>query len=713
MKENLSALFSPKSVVVVGASHDVGSVGNDVVKNLLEGGFSGDIFLVNPKGGELFGKRVYANISEISENIDLAVIITPAYIVPNVLRECAEKSVRAAIVISAGFRETGNGELEEEIIAIAQESHIALLGPNCLGISIPRIGLNASFAPIIPKRGNVAFLSQSGALCASVLDWAREYEIGFSAFVSTGNKAALAERELLEYVLQDEQTDVIALYVEDMRDTEELISFLRSTTVERKPIIVLKSGATDAGKQASSSHTGALAGTNEGYDALFRQSGMIRVKDTRELFLAIRGFSSLGTNRSVKRIAVITNAGGPGVLVADAISEHRLQLAELSETSKSHLAASLPAAASVANPVDVLGDADAKRYEIAIETLSHDDGVDAILVVLTPQTMTEVSKTARVIADASRVSRKPIFVAFLGADLVEEGMQILQESSVPACDHPHDAVFALSVIEKYRKRLAVLSNSSAVTTIPSEASFETLFGDAIEQVNRRLSEFCAESVFAIGETQTLPILSLFGLRTLRTEIATTANEAKRIAESIDKPVALKIVSPDILHKSDVGGVSLDILPENVESAYETMCSEVVRRAPKARIEGIAVVEMAPKEGVLMTLGMKRDTALGPVVMVGLGGIYVETLRDTAFGILPLTREDALEMVQSLRSYPILAGARGQGELDVDAFADVIVLVANISRAIPSIVELDINPLLVLPKGDGVIALDGRMVLEKL
>ena len=697
-------------MAVVGASHDAGSVGNDVAKNILEGGFEGEVFFVNPKGGELFGKNVSASIAEIARPVDLAVIITPAKVVPDVLRECGKRGVVAAIVISAGFRESGHGELEEEIVRIAEEYGIALLGPNCLGILVPGIALNASFAPLMPTSGSVAFLSQSGALCASVLDWAREYGMGFSAFVSTGNKAAVAERELLEYFLQDESTSAIAMYVEDLRETQELVTLLQTKNIRNKPVIVLKSGTTDEGRQASASHTGALAGSDEAYEALFRQAGIIRVRDTRELFLAIRTFSVFAGNESaVSRAAVVTNAGGPGVLATDALAEAGLALANLSEDAQETLRSKLPAAASVANPVDVLGDADAGRYEDALSVLLADNSTDAILVVLTPQTMTETVETAKVIASAKEKTKKPIVTAFLGAGLVRKGVETLRRGGVLTFGHPRDAVSSLSMLS--RRGDGKPNGDVSDTHARDRGRFENEHEAELEDVRGRVSSYRGRGISEIGETKALPILEQFGFRTLRTEVASSAQEAREFAEFMGEKVVLKIVSPDILHKSDVGGVRVGVVAESIEEAYEGLLVDVAKRAPEANIEGVAVVEMAPESGSQMVLGMKRDGALGPVVMAGLGGIYVETIRDVAFGVLPLTKSDAMAMIRSLRTFPMLDGARGGRKLDIEAFAEAIVRMAELSRAVPEIVEIDINPLLVLPEGEGILALDGRMAFS--
>ena len=704
MREYIEKMLCPESIVVIGASGEEGSVGNDIAKNIVEGSYQGKVFLVNPKIKTLFGKTVYADIDDVPETADLALIIVPAKIVPDVLVQCGEKGIRSVIVISAGFREAGNVAREEDVVEIAHKYGMALLGPNCLGILNPHIQLNASFAPLTPKGGNIAFLSQSGALCASVLDWAKEHGVGFSKFISTGNKAVLDERVLLEYLIEDEKTDVIALYIEDLRQTDRLIDLLQ-TSGRKKPVIVLKSGKTKEGSRASASHTGALAGSDEAYDALFRQSGIIRVSGTQELFWAMEAFSLYGENYAENGAVVITNAGGPGVLATDALSECGVVMRDLSLELKNEMRSFFPPAASVNNPIDVLGDAHADRYEKALDCALRDDSVQAVCIILTPQTMTEVTKTAQIIAEKSQTTRKIILPVFMGDELVHEGVSLLKEVGLYVAGHPNEAGFVLGLFEKRRKFL----QKSFFQEKTKEAYFSS---ETVEDFRLSLNGFGERGITEIPEAYASPFLEKLGFQTLRSKTVTTSQDALLFAQEIGEKIVLKIVSPDILHKSDVGGVRVGVSLENVVKEFESMGETVRFRAPHAKIEGIMVMEMAPERGLHMVVGAKRDDALGPILMVGLGGVYVEVFRDVSFGVLPLYRHDAQEMISNLRSFPILNGARGGDVLDTNALIDVLLSVASMMELFPEIRELDINPLLVREKGKGCILLDSRLVLFK-
>lgn len=696
-------LFHPQSIAIIGASSHRGNVGNDVLKNIVESGFQGEIFPINPKVKELYGKKVYSDIGEVTSPIDLAIIIIPAKMVNDVLKQCGEKNISSVIVISAGFREAGNAFLEREIIQTAKKYHIELLGPNCLGIINPHISLNASFAPITPQKGNVAFLSQSGALCASILDWAQEENIGFSKFISTGNKAVIDEYALLEYLMRDEHTDVIALYIEDLQNAREMMEFLRKI-VKKKPIIVLKSGKTDEGLQASASHTGALAGSDDVYNAVFRQSGIIRVSDTQELFLAIKTFSLYAHYiPEGKNVAVITNAGGPGVLLTDDIAQRGLRLAVFSEETRNAFSEGLPSASNISNPVDVLGDALADRYALALEKTLADSFVHMNIVLLTPQTMTEVEKTAQSVVEAFKMNSKPIVAIFMGGDLVTPGIEILQKQGVLVARHPHEGSFMLSLLYQWKE----ICHRHKYTSYIHE--------DVQEEGRKRVREIIENArlkkITGLPEAYALPLFEGFGFKTLISHLAKNAQEAKHYAQEIEGSVVLKIVSSDILHKTDVGGIRVGVSWENVETEYEEMMVRVLKNAPGARIDGVMIVQMAPQEGVQMVVGAKRDPVLGSMVMVGLGGIYVEILKDVSFGVTPFGYEDALFMIRSLRTFPLLDGVRGGQKLDTDALIQSILLVGMIMEEVPEIQELDINPLLVLPQGEGTIAMDGRISLS--
>ncbi len=701
-RKNLETLFSPKSVAVIGASTEPGSVGNDIAKNLIESTYGGEVFPVNPKTDTLFGRRCYASIGDIAETPDLAIIIVPARIVPEVLRETAEKGTRAAIVISAGFKETGEEglALETELAAIASEYGIALLGPNCLGFLHPKLNLNASFAPILPTEGGNAFFSQSGALCTAILDLSRE-RIGFSKFVSTGNKATIDERDLLSYFAADEETKTISFYSENLSDAPGIVDLGRGilSRAEPKPIIALKSGRTDSGMKASSSHTGALAGSDVSYTALFRQARMIRADSLRGLLDTVSLFSE---NRvpDGNRVAIITNAGGPGVLAADAAAAAGLALAKISPETKTALRGMLPKAASAENPVDVLGDAKSDRYRFALEHVAKEEGVDSILVILTPQSMTEAEETARAIVDTKRGSGKPVVAVFAGTALLQKGAAILREAGVSVFSYPEEAAQALGNLSQVAKwRASSFSPKSEFTDIDTAKAKEVI------------TRAYAEERTMLYEREAYEVLDAYGFPLLKSRYVKSAEEAARAALEIGAPVALKIVSPDIIHKTESGGVILGVKPEEAEESYEKLLRQVRMKAPEARLEGAMVIEMAHSGGKELILGLKKEPGLGTVIVAGLGGIYTEMFKDASFRFVPIVKEDAEEMLGELRSASLLSGVRGETGIDKDHLISLLERLSKLAEDFPEIRELDINPLTVFPDSENFRVIDARIAIE--
>jgi len=698
---NLKPLFYPRSIAVIGASSQVGSVGNDLVKNLVKQGFEGDIFPVNPKKGQLYGLKVRSSLAEITAPIDLVVVAVPAKIVPQILREAGAKKIKAAIVISAGFKESGHSELEAEVAQIARDHDLALIGPNCLGLIHAQQKLNASFAPLMPAAGEIAFISQSGAICASVLDYARERSLGFSKFVSVGNKAVIGELELLRYLYTDPETKVILLYVEQLTQIPELITVAQEITQHHtpKPIIILKSGRTAAGSQASQSHTGALSGSDTAYDALFAQTGIIRAESISELFDFAECFVH---NRQLKnnRVAILTNAGGPGVLTTDALMTDELKLAKLSPETESKLRAFLPAAASVKNPIDILGDANADRYEQALKLLLADPAIDGVIVILTPQSMTEVEATARAIARLKKLSKKPLVVSFMGQKLVESGLKILHQERVATTMFPEPAAKVFGALNTFREWLK-----------PANRHTFRFRNVHPERVDRWLKKYTPDQPRLLSPDLTRSLLKAYGLPVLQRQVVTSLVEAEAVAKRIDAPLVLKIVSPDISHKTDAGGVKLNVAPNKIRAAYQELLMTVKARRPFAQITGVEIMELVTKPGLEIILGVTTDPQVGKLILVGLGGIYTEALQDTAWGVAPLTHSDAERMVDSLKAAQILAGARGQTPLDRE---DLIACLGRLSQLItrfPQIKEIDINPLKVLAKGQGSVILDARVILE--
>lgn len=699
---NLDSVFYPKSIAIVGASTRPGHVGNDVVKNLVQQGFQGKIFPVNPKTDELFGLRCFPNLTAIGQTVELAIIAVPALSVPAVLEECGALKVRGAIVISAGFKEAGNAELEAQIASICLKHGIALIGPNCLGAINPEIQMNASFAMVMPHPGSVAFISQSGALCTAVLDRANKIGIGFSKFVSVGNKAVVNELALFKYLQSDPQTKAIALYVEQLADAHRLIAAAKAITQSHKdpkPILVLKAGKSAAGASASASHTGALAGNDDAYDALFRQSGILRVRGIAELFDLIQAFGNNVLPQG-RRVAIITNAGGPGVLTTDAVVEQGMTLAKLEPKTIEALKAALPPAAGTSNPVDVLGDAKADRYEAALRLVSQDPNVDSLVVILTPQSMTEFEATAAAVVATHEASDKPIMVSFMGDSTVKASIAVLRKGGVASFSFPEKAVESLRRLCDFREW-----NQAKDVEVPFYSDVDH---EAVAQIFEK-AKVAGKTSFP--EAEALEILSHYRFPLLKRQVAHDADEASRIGKSIGKPMAMKIVSQDILHKTDAGGISLNVSPAEAGAAYEAMVKRVSAKLPKAKIEGVLLMEMAPQGGLELILGANRDPQFGSLIMYGMGGIYVEALKDVTFGLAPLTLHDAKAMMGLVRCKALYPGIRGGAPLDQEKVLETLGRLSQLLTDFPQIKELDINPLLMLPTGEGARVLDARILID--
>lgn len=698
---SFQSLFYPHAIAVIGASRKEKTVGNDVVKNLVQQGYAGGIYPVNPSAEELYGKKVYAKLSDIPESIDLAVIAVPAKFVPQVVREAAAQGARAAVVISAGFKEIGNSALEQELAQVCAECDVSLVGPNCLGVINSEIKMNASFAATMPDVGNVAFVSQSGALCTAVLDYAKELGIGFSKFISIGNKADVDELKLIQHLAEDPKTSVIALYVEQLTEATKLINVIRATTKGRqqKPIIMIKSGRTAAGASAVASHTGSLSGGDAAYDALFNQSGVIRAKTISELFEFAKIFSK-NKLQKLEKVAIITNAGGPGVLTTDEVTDNGLQLAVLSDETQAALREVLPPAASVKNPIDVLGDAVSERYEQALKLVERDENVDGMIVVLTPQSMTEVEATATAIIQLRKTSGKPIAVSFMGHEIVKPGVDLMKQAGIVTTHFPEQAAKAMAVFSQFYRWSQV--NEGTVKR----------FNDVDTQlVHDLFAKAKATGQTSFPEAQALEILEAYRFPLLKSHRARSVTEAVAVLKGDDRSYAMKIVSPDILHKSDVGGVMLHVTAQSVEKKYQEMMQTVRSHKPDARLEGVLLMEMAPQSGIELILGVNQVPGLGTMIMFGLGGIYVEVFKDVNFAFAPVTESDARSLISKLRSSALFAGVRGQAPIDVEAIVEAICRLSQLVSDFPEIVELDINPLLGLPTGQGAKVLDARVVIK--
>ncbi len=691
---SLSALFSPRSIAVIGASTQVGTVGNDVLKNL-SNGFGGKIFPVNPKGGELYGHSVLTDTMLLPKGVDLAIIAVPANLVARVLEQSGKRKIKAAIVLSSGFREVGNTQAEEKLVRLARKHKITLVGPNCLGVMNPHLNLNASFAPTMPDPGKIAFLSQSGALGVAVTDYAKSHHLGFSKFLSTGNKAAVQDAELLEYLATDPATQVILMYVEQFSDFSRLIRVAHKLRRLKhpKPIIVLKPGQTNEGATAARSHTGSLAGNDALYTALFREAGMIRAHTIEELFLYAECFTHNPILKKDK-VAVITNAGGAGILATDALIREHLVLAKLGESTQKSLRTSLPESASTRNPVDILGDANADRYKKALQAVVKDPGVDAVVVLLTPQSMTEVLETVKVILSVKKVTSKPIVASLLGGGRVALGSSVLRKA-VTTTGYPESAARALGVLHTFSIWRPFADAKLHYSVEKSEAI------QILSRFGRAGKWLPIPAVFELLKTYRLPIVPQF--------IVTREKQLPVASKLCGPRMVMKIISPDIVHKSDVGGVIMNVTPVTAKDAYYSLRDAIRKNDPGARISGVQVMsQIEIGENIEMILGGLRDTALGAIVGVGMGGVFTETFNDAAFALAPLTKAEAADTIDRLSIAPILNGARGQMAYDIAALTEIFGRVSQLLCDFPQIGEIDINPVVIKKKGKGAVILDARI-----
>ncbi len=694
----LETLFTPSSIAIIGASADPRKVGHAVLNNLIRFGYTGRLFPVNPSCTEILGCTAYPKVSTLPAAADLAVIVIPAKFVPGALRECADAGFRTAVVISAGFKEAGaeGTRLEQELAEVGRERGMRVLGPNCLGLINTANSMNATFAADMLPRGNIGFFSQSGAMGIAIMDWAIGNGIGFSKFVSLGNKADLSETDLISYLADDPETGIILGYIEDVVDGCRFLETAKQAT-RKKPVILLKSGGTEAGARAASSHTGALAGSDIAFEAAFRQTGVIRAAGVQDLFDSALAFSE-GKVPAGNRLLVVTNAGGPGIIAADTAERLSVQLPHMTRESIAAMAAKLPPNASLFNPVDVIGDATTERYEAALGAAVNDPNVDGILVILTPQAMTDARGTAEAVIKAARATDKPVITSFMGEARVREAIGTLKHASVPNFSYPEAAVKAF-------KRL---SDHRAWMDLPEEQPLRVGVDPA--SVRRKIAELAAAGRFQAGEDDAAEVLSAYGFRFPTKMPARTAKEAAASATKIGYPVVMKISSPDILHKTDVGGVRLGIRnAREAEDAFLEITTNARRHLPQATILGVLVSEMV-KGGREVILGVTYDRTFGHLLMFGLGGIYVEVLKDVAFRVAPVTRRDAETMLSEVRTAALLRGARGEKAVDVEAVVGAIQRLSGLVTDVPEIRELDINPLVVLERG--AVALDARIVLER-
>jgi len=694
----LEALLTPKVIAVVGASRTPGKVGYELVANLLDSGFEGTIVPVNPAAESILGLPCYADASGSSLHIDLGLIAVPPQQVLPAVRHTLAAGARAIVVITAGFKEIGTAgaQQEQELADLCADRGARLLGPNCLGLINTQHKMNASFAKQMPTVGGITLISQSGAICTALLDWAKGRHLGMAKLISMGNKADLCETDFLQAFAEDEQTRVIAGYLESVDSGSSFIKAAEAAATS-KPVVVFKAGVSQAGRQAASSHTGSLAGADIAYGAAFKRSGIIRADTFEALFDYACAFAMQPLPLG-RRVAIITNAGGPGIMAADAAELAGLTVQPLQGAAATALAARLPAAAHVGNPIDVLGDADPERYTLAVEAARDDDAIDAIIVILTPQAMTRPAQTALAIAKCS-LGQKPILVSFMGGREVMPGREELVAHNLPDYPSPERAVAALGAMCEYaewrRRPLRVI----------------TRFPVNRRRVERILHRHERTGQRQVGEAAAKEILRAYDFNVPAGDLAGDLEQAVSLADKIGYPVAMKIASPEIIHKSDIGGVKLNLgSAEAVIDAYELMMLRIRQKRPSAFIEGVYIEQMCAR-GREVILGMTRDAQFGPMLMFGLGGIFVEVMKDVTFHIAPITEAEALQMLESTRSFALLKGVRGEAQVDLTAVATALQRISQLVTEFPQITEMDINPYIVGELGKPSVAADARFTLK--
>lgn len=696
---NLKHMLKPKSVVLVGASENPASLGYQVMKNLLDGHFDGPIWPVNPKYDEVLGEQCYKDVDNLPQPPDLAVIATPARTVPGIITQLGKRGTRAVVVLSAGFREEVDGrKLEDQLLEAAQPYGLRILGPNCVGLLLPNLGLNASFAHTDSLPGKLALISQSGALCTTLIDWAKSRGIGFSHFISLGNSADVDFGDLLDYLASDAATKGILLYMESIKEARKFMSAARSTA-RNKPVIVIKSGRVKEGAQAATSHTGALAGSDAVFDTAIRRAGMLRVNSIGELFSAVE---TLARARRVSgnRLAILTNGGGPGVLATDALIRGGGRLAKFSDETIQALDEALPSNWSGGNPVDIIGDADAGRYVDALRILLKDKNYDAVLIMLVPTAAVDNAEVAREVSREIQQSKNPVLSCWMGAGAVEEARDHFENEGVPSYETPDTAIHAFLQMAEYD------SNQKALMQTPKSVLEDfTPDRDAARQV---LLNALDEGREILSEPEAKNIFKSYGIPVVETRIAEDVEDAVRVADEIGYPVALKILSPDITHKSDVGGVLLNIeSAQLLRYAAEGMLSRMHRLQPEARIEGFTVQQMSNRPGAYeLIIGATTDRIFGPVLLFGKGGTAVEVINDQAVALPPLNMVLADELMARTNVYRELQGYRDTAAADLDAIRQTLLKVSQMVIDHPEIQELDINPLFADTKG--VLALDARI-----
>jgi len=698
MASDLAPFFSPRAVAIIGASTNPRKLSHGILKNLKLYDYQGGIYPVNPGADEILEIPCYPEISLVPDPVDLAVVVLPASMTPDILRACGDRGIKAVIIISGGFREIGEHglKLEQECFQIAREYDMRLIGPNCVGTMDLHTGLNTTFIEGVPDKGAIGFLSQSGAVCGGVVDYIANKHIGFSHFASLGNELDVDETDMIEFFGQHPQVKVIAAYVEGIQNGQKFMR-VASEVSRKKPIVLLKAGRSEEGARAVSSHTGSLAGSYAAYQAAFKQAGVIEVPDLASLFDTAWALSCQALP-SDRKTAIFTNAGGPAALASDSLAANGFSLAIIGEDKQKQLAEKLNPSAQVSNPVDMLGGAEPEEFSHCMSTLLDDDGVDVFLPILVPQSLVNPGDVARAIVENANKTQKTVLACMVGEKSLDEARRVLHENKVPMTIFPEVPGQVLGAMSRYKNWLGKEeSKGFEFDNINSKAASISL-----SKFNKKV----------LGEADTRPILDAYGMNLVPGGLAKNSSDAVRIAEKIGFPVAIKVVSDQVLHKSDLGGIALNIKSKQVlQAAIAEIHERIKKAAPGAQIDGYLVEKMAPG-GLEVIVGMRRDPTFGPVMMFGLGGVYVELFKDVGFGIAPLSPEQAKDMVTATKAGTLLKGFRGGPVYDLDAVVDTIGRLSQLAMDFPEISEVEVNPLLVLPESSGAKVLDARLLLNE-
>jgi acetyltransferase len=702
----LDNIFNPRSVALIGATENPGSVGRTLLRNLIDTPFGGTIFPVNPKRDSVLGIKAYKSVADVPAKVDLAVIATQASIIPGVVKQCVDAGIPAAIIISAGFKEMGapGVELERQILVEARRGRMRIIGPNCLGVMNPLTGLNATFAKGIARPGNVAFLSQSGALCTAILDWSFRESVGFSSFVSVGSMLDVGWGDLIDYLGNDPRTQSILMYMETIGDARAFLSAAREVALN-KPIIVIKPGRTEAAAKAAASHTGSLAGSDDVLEAAFRRVGVLRVSTIADLFYMAETLAKQPRPRG-PRLTIVTNAGGPGVLATDALIGNGGELTKISEQTFTELNGFLPAHWSRNNPIDILGDAGADRYAKALEVAARDPNADGMLVVLTPQDMTNPTQTADALKQYAKIEGKPVIASWMGGPDIQAGEDILNKAGIPTFPYPDTAARVFSYMHRYA------TNLGSIYETPALDEADTHDSDAAARARRLIDGALAEGRTLLTEHESKQLLLAYNIPTSETIPCTNSDQAVAAARKIGYPVVVKLESKSITHKTDVGGVKLNLIDDAaVKYAFDEIKRTVTQHAGAAAFDGVTVQKMVKlKDAYELIVGASLDSQFGPVLLFGAGGVLVEVFKDKALGLPPLNATLARRMIEQTKIAHALHGTRGRKPVDMKLLEMVLVRFSRLVVEQPRIKELDINPLLAGP--DGIVALDGRVVLHE-